>query len=215
MRPRRRSSSAPRVRGRRSEPRRRPAPRPQGTDLPDLLRADAAQGRPLRAQLDAARRDLADAETALARDAMRGSTSGSRVSSAARASGGSRASSVGSARSKSRSRPSPRRAPGGRRRLARCRALPRRTTRSTGRSKATTGPTSSSEARPAEARGHAPHAVGDRARDRAVSAGSRARGRCDGEGGGRADAPARDARPMVGGSGGRRPRRAAPARDRP
>ncbi len=42
-----------------------------GTDLPDLLRADATQASALYAQLDGARRDLATAEGALARDAMR------------------------------------------------------------------------------------------------------------------------------------------------
>ncbi len=42
----------------------------QGTDLPDLLRADQARAAALSTQLDAARRDLALEEGNLARDAM-------------------------------------------------------------------------------------------------------------------------------------------------
>jgi hypothetical protein len=42
----------------------------QGTDLPDLLRADQARASALSVQLDAVRRDLAAAEGNLARDAM-------------------------------------------------------------------------------------------------------------------------------------------------
>ncbi|MGO8999146.1 MAG: tetratricopeptide repeat protein [Polyangiaceae bacterium] len=42
----------------------------QGTDLPDLLRADQARASALSVQLDAVRRDLATAEGNLARDAM-------------------------------------------------------------------------------------------------------------------------------------------------
>jgi len=43
---------------------------PAGVDLPDLLRADAARGAELQSRIASARRDLGDAETALARDAL-------------------------------------------------------------------------------------------------------------------------------------------------
>jgi hypothetical protein len=46
------------------------APAAGGVDLPDLLRADTQQATALYAQLDAARRDLATNESALAKDAM-------------------------------------------------------------------------------------------------------------------------------------------------
>jgi len=44
---------------------------PTGLDLPDLLRADATRGVELQARIATARRGLEDAETALARDALR------------------------------------------------------------------------------------------------------------------------------------------------
>jgi len=43
---------------------------PTGADLPDLLRADATRGAGLQSRIATARRDLGDAETALARDAL-------------------------------------------------------------------------------------------------------------------------------------------------
>jgi hypothetical protein len=43
---------------------------PQGTDLPDLLRGDASKGAEMQARLVAARKELTDAETALAKDAL-------------------------------------------------------------------------------------------------------------------------------------------------
>ena len=42
-----------------------------GADLPDLLRADATRGVELQARIATARRELGDAETALAKDALR------------------------------------------------------------------------------------------------------------------------------------------------
>ena len=44
---------------------------PTGLDLPDLLRADATRGVELQARIATARRELGDAETALAKDALR------------------------------------------------------------------------------------------------------------------------------------------------
>ncbi|MGH7298396.1 MAG: hypothetical protein ACRELB_25880, partial [Polyangiaceae bacterium] len=41
-----------------------------GTDLPDLLRADATRGVELQSRIAVARRELGDAETALAKDAL-------------------------------------------------------------------------------------------------------------------------------------------------
>ena len=43
---------------------------PPGGDLPDLLRADAAKGAEIQARVAAARKDLSDTETLLARDAL-------------------------------------------------------------------------------------------------------------------------------------------------
>jgi hypothetical protein len=43
---------------------------PTGADLPDLLRADATRGAELQARIAVARRELGDAETALAKDAL-------------------------------------------------------------------------------------------------------------------------------------------------
>jgi hypothetical protein len=43
---------------------------PAGADLPDLLRADATRGVELQARIAVARRELGDAETALAKDAL-------------------------------------------------------------------------------------------------------------------------------------------------
>jgi tetratricopeptide (TPR) repeat protein len=43
---------------------------PSGTDLPDLLRADAARGGELQGRIATARKELGDAETALAKDAL-------------------------------------------------------------------------------------------------------------------------------------------------
>ena len=44
---------------------------PTGADVPDLLRADMAKGAELQARIAAARKELGDAETALAKDALR------------------------------------------------------------------------------------------------------------------------------------------------
>jgi hypothetical protein len=43
---------------------------PAGADLPDLLRADQAKGQELQTRVAAARKELGDAETALAKDAL-------------------------------------------------------------------------------------------------------------------------------------------------
>jgi tetratricopeptide (TPR) repeat protein len=47
-----------------------PAETPAGTDLPDLLRADISKGGEMQVRVATARKDLGDAETALAKDAL-------------------------------------------------------------------------------------------------------------------------------------------------